>query len=420
MKPAACPAVVSLARLLPSALLLAAAMPLAAQPLRPPQKLTIPDDAVHDDFGTAVAVDGDLAVVGTPGMGKAGPEVGAVHVFTRQGTAWTLGAELFPSPATPYGHFGSSVAISGKVLAAGALGPYGNLPGAVGVFRLRGATWGQEKVEHPADLVAGCYFGTAVALEGTLLAVGAPGDASLASPCTGGAVYLFRRDGKRWRLESKLVAPPPYNFGFGTALALEGGELAVGMGDSKVFVFSRDGAGWGLRATVEPPASAPPTANFGTRVALAGGRLAVTAPAQALPVESAVYVFRRQGGGTAWAYESRLRPVGIVESDRFASSVALAGNLLLVGAPLLPRPGSEPHSVLGDGVVFAFPKLKVGWGAPSILAPADNADVFGDALALRSNTLLVGAPTADPQRAAAYSFPVRAGGGIHRPVGGVP
>jgi len=55
------------------------------------QKLTAADGTADDRFGTAVAIDGDTAVVGAPlatgGAGGSTPYAGAVYVFTRSGTA---------------------------------------------------------------------------------------------------------------------------------------------------------------------------------------------------------------------------------------------------------------------------------------------------------------------------------------------
>ena len=59
--------------------------PLAGLTVTAPAKLTASDGAANDEFGTAVAVDGDTIVVGAPGddSGK-----GSGYVFVKPGTGW--------------------------------------------------------------------------------------------------------------------------------------------------------------------------------------------------------------------------------------------------------------------------------------------------------------------------------------------
>ena len=53
------------------------------------------DGALNDNFGRAVAIDGDTIVVGAPSNSEAGGEAGAAYVFERSGVAWPQVAKLF-------------------------------------------------------------------------------------------------------------------------------------------------------------------------------------------------------------------------------------------------------------------------------------------------------------------------------------
>jgi len=55
----------------------------------PQQKLRASDGATGDSFGAAVAVAGDVALVGAPNDDDHGPDTGAVYVFVRSGAVWT-------------------------------------------------------------------------------------------------------------------------------------------------------------------------------------------------------------------------------------------------------------------------------------------------------------------------------------------
>ncbi|MCA9690266.1 MAG: FG-GAP repeat protein [Myxococcales bacterium] len=72
-----------------------------------------------DSFGGAVAVSGNAIVVGAPRHDGAYPNSGAAYVFERTGTTWSLQTELAPALAEEDALFGSGVAIDGPVAVVG-------------------------------------------------------------------------------------------------------------------------------------------------------------------------------------------------------------------------------------------------------------------------------------------------------------
>jgi hypothetical protein len=137
-----------------------------AQPVQPDLgDLLRPADArSYDNFGAALALDGDWLAVGAPGVDLEGARnAGAVYLFQRTGDAWQELTRLLPDPAQFDARFGSALAMDGETLAVGA--PYehnpgsGNASGAVYVFVRSGNNW--EKQAHlavtdgmPFDLLA--------------------------------------------------------------------------------------------------------------------------------------------------------------------------------------------------------------------------------------------------------------------------
>lgn len=98
--------------------------------------------ASADGFGIAVAVSGNTIVVGASNRNDgAGPEEGAVYVFTRSGSgSWVQSAVLTPSDGESYERLGYAVAIDGNTIAAGAPGQ--NMGhGAVYVFTEPAGGW---------------------------------------------------------------------------------------------------------------------------------------------------------------------------------------------------------------------------------------------------------------------------------------
>lgn len=87
------------------------------------QKLVIEDGKYSDEFGSAVAVDGDTVVVGARSEDFGTNEnQGAVYIFTRSGGVWTQQQKLMATDGAMYDVFGWAVAISGDTVAIGAPG----------------------------------------------------------------------------------------------------------------------------------------------------------------------------------------------------------------------------------------------------------------------------------------------------------
>src|SRR6059036_3421828 len=80
-------------------------------------KLTAPDGSGSDFFGSAVALQGDTAVVTAP---SAAAGTGAAYVFVRQGGSWQAQQKLVAPDGASGNWFGSAVGISGHTLVVGA------------------------------------------------------------------------------------------------------------------------------------------------------------------------------------------------------------------------------------------------------------------------------------------------------------
>ncbi len=102
------------------------------------QKLLASDGAVFDQFGRAVAIDGDTAVIGAFDHENDGPVFGAAYVFRfdpdRSGS-WIEQQKLLPNPNPWTNFFGWSVAIDGDTAVIGAYGE-DHQAGAAYVFDL--------------------------------------------------------------------------------------------------------------------------------------------------------------------------------------------------------------------------------------------------------------------------------------------
>src|SRR5262249_16593602 len=144
-----------------------------------------------DRFGFSTAIGGDSALSGTwydDGL------TGAVYAFARSGTVWTQQQKIRGNDTSSGHHFGYAVALSGDTAVVGAPGVTigGSSTGAIYVFGRSGATWTQLDKLSVTPSTYG--LGTAVDISGDVIVAGAYSD-----PCVGcvstSSAHVFRRNG---------------------------------------------------------------------------------------------------------------------------------------------------------------------------------------------------------------------------------
>jgi len=408
-------------------------------------------------FGGSVDVSGGLAVIGTPGT-LADPlnappgaaRAGSITTLVKPGVTWTVDAKTLATYDQPFSQaeqfFGFSTAISGEWMAVGAQrdGQKGADAGAVFMYRRVAGVWTPHSKLTALFGKAGDQFGTAVALQGSRLVVGAPAaDGFPTATSNAGAVYVYQFNGAVWIQTLERQSPNPTANGFfGIAASLHGDVLAVGAGGEngnigRAYAF-RDlvalsspitldvaasvGSGAGRSISVYDPtpgtpndeviaigayadssgagaafvrtgpsfasvttlASPAPAANrfFGHSVSIFNGRVAVGAPTATAAPSGAVYVF----SGAAYASVETLAPTG--SPGQFGYAVALDDSQLLVGSP-----ASNGRA----GLAHVFARSGSTWAQTDLLQPGDLAtfDEFGSSVAMAGGSVAVGAPIKD-------------------------
>ena len=354
--------------------------------------LVPPTAAVGAHVGRTVAIDGDRLVLGAPddvaqGAGTSGSGVAYVYARDTSTGRWTLEARL--TGREDAGLFAESLALDDRTLVVGA--PYGDSAGTntgeVYVFVRADTQWRLQALLTPSDAQPGQQFGSAVTLEGDLLAIGAP--LTDGQHTDAGAAYVFRRLGNTWLEVSRLDArePAPFaNLGAALALAPDRDTLAIGApgGSETVHVFSSFGLGWAERARLVCP-EGPGARDFGAVVALHGQTLAVSAPLDggAAHKAGAVYVF--EDGGEGWQASAALRASDAEAEDEFGHGLCLVDGTLFVGAPF--------EGGLNEGAVYRYHKSAFGWSERAKLVPtAEPTTFFGMSIDLDGPVVLVGAP----------------------------
>ncbi|MBP7748060.1 MAG: S8 family serine peptidase [Phycisphaerae bacterium] len=144
-------------------------------------ELVAPDAFSGDNFGVSVSLSGDLLAVGADGEDDAASNAGAVYVWRRVGTSWLFEAKLTAPDAAADDHFGSTVAIGADRLVVGAprKDDSGTDTGATYVFaRNTDGEWLLfTKLAAPAAETAD-QFGASVALSNGVAVSTTPGRAA--------------------------------------------------------------------------------------------------------------------------------------------------------------------------------------------------------------------------------------------------
>lgn len=190
-----------------------------------------------DFFGSAVALDGDRALVGAPGRDDVALDGGAVYVFERVAGVWTQ-TGLLASSALEYGDWlGYSVALDGEKALVGAPWTYNDfgpaLPGQAYVFELGPAGWAETARLEVAAAWAQDMFGWSVSLRGDVAVVGAPWAETLPGVLQTGLVHVYQRTSdlaQPWAKVATLSHPAPASYdSFGSAVSASDAGILVGV-----------------------------------------------------------------------------------------------------------------------------------------------------------------------------------------------
>lgn len=277
-------------------------------------------------------------------------------------------------------------------------------------------------------------LGSAIALSGNTLVVGAPGedgssggDGTDNSGPLSGAAYVFARTGSgTWLQTAYLKATNAGNSDqFGSAVAISGDTIVVGavFEDSAsndpndnsasaagaAYVFVRDGkGGWRQQAYLKA-SNAEAGDRFGSSVAVSGNTIAVGATGEASgdpanPDDNsatragAVYVFARDGEN--WAQQDYLKAANVDSQDEFGFSVDISDTLIVVGAPnedgsATGVDGQDDNLSESAGAAYLFESVDDNDWIQTAYLKASNSQSnsrFGSAVAISATTLVVGAP----------------------------
>lgn len=238
-------------------------------------RLPQPSGALQGDtIGSSVALSGTTLFAGASAMSaQTGSQRGSVWVYDWDGSSWYLGQQILPNPATSvdFERFGDSVGASGTNLIVGIPGRESSGRagvGAVQIFRRNssGSYVSAGEFNAPAALQSWAGLGQRVAIGADFAAAGS----------FSGTVVTYRRTGTTW-VQDRVITPNESSFGY--SVALEGTRLVIGSPDlDRVYRYERSNTlssgVWNRIGTLNGPAGGW----FGGSVDLTGGAVMIGDP----------------------------------------------------------------------------------------------------------------------------------------------
>jgi hypothetical protein len=368
--------------------------------------------------GNGVSLSGNTIIGQTLVVGAPNEDgfAGAVYVYRREAFTWVHEATVKPEVVIANAQFGTSVAIAGDLLIVGA--PTENTEaGGAYIFARSGTTWSQVTRLQTTTPVATNLFGLSVAISGTTAIVGSMQEDLPGNTTDAGAAYVFVQNGASWSLQQRLTAGNADAFDlFGRSVAISGDTCVVGAPNENgsatstigspnetapnagaAYVFTRSGTVWSLQKYVKA-SNAAADDTFGNSVSIDNDRLAVGAVGRdgALSSIGAAYVFARTGA--IWDEDVMLSPIAPAAGDNFGHSVAIERNHLVVGvhgdqSAARGIDGVHNTGAVSAGAAYVFRRTASGWNDFHYIKASNTGanDRFGGSVAIAGDTFAIGA-----------------------------
>ena len=384
-------------------------------------KFTASDAAAGDNFGIAVSVSQNTAIVGSPYNDDDGGDSGSAYIFQYDPSlnTWAQKAKLTASDAAAGDNFGFSVSVSGNTAVVGAYNDDdgGGNAGSTYIFQYdpTSDTWSETKKLTASDGAGSDAFGYAVSNSGNTTIVGGYLDDD-DGPASGSAyIYELNIDNiapaPLW--EEEKISQGGAGEYFGIALSISGNTAISGAasptstaGKVKFFHYEPSANTWDYKLTVTASDSAAGN-YFGESVSLsgnnmiAGSRLNDDNGADS----GSAYIFQYEPtyiiNMYRWTEKVKLIASDAAAGDEFGKSVAISGNTAIVGSHYDDDGGSKS----GSAYIFQYDPSSNTWIQKTKLTASDAqaSDYFGNSVAISGNIAVIGAHYSDDIGASAGS-----------------
>lgn len=373
------------------------------------KKLTPPSRNANDYFGSSISINGDYMVIGSYGKSS---NRGTACLYKNIAGTWTYVKNLNASDSAQNDKFGYSVAISGDYIVIGAPSEDEDANGSATLTNAGSAyifykneggadNWGQLQKIVAFDRTASDEFGNAVDIEGDCIVVGAyrngkdiNGNNLIQSA---GAAYIFSNTSGTWTQHQKITSTlRSTSAQFGFSLAIDGDYIAIGANwenegsnakAGAAYIFKNSSGVWAQQKRILATDCFAYN-EFGYSIAISGELVLIGAPftPDFMHLTSA-YMFKRdQGGVNNWGKTNQFSfevPIGF--SYGFAHALAIDGETAVIGG-------------INAGAIYFLKKQSWDgkyseWEFDKVVAfDKDYNDDFSSAISISGNNIAVGAP----------------------------
>ena len=246
----------------------------------------------------------------------------------------------------------------------------------------------------------------------TGIAVGQPGEADNAITInqTRATIASFRCGLPYCQVEKEVASDGGPSEFFGTSVGM-GGDAAIvgaildssgGFFSGAAYVYRFDGSAWAEEQELLAP-DAVTSEFFGYSVAIDGDLAVIGAIGDNDngTDSGSAYVFRYDG---SWSMDQKLLPTDGETDDRFGSTVAISGEAVVVGAFF----DSDNGNQAGSAYVFRYDSGTMNWVEEDKLVASVGVvkDQFGTSVSIDGDVIIVGAPSisSEAQTGSAYVY----------------
>jgi hypothetical protein len=358
----------------------------------PPQSIVPSELEEGNYFGQSVAIAGDYAIVGCPNPSG----IGRAYVYFRNSGVWMQQTVLTAADATQNDEFGTAVAINGNYAIVGApkddilssTPPILSLEnrGSIYIFVRSGSTWTQQAKMISTVAQSNQNYGSSLSLEGDRLVVGAERDTDA------GAAYIYQRNGNLWIFQQRLIASDgAADDRFGYRVDITNNYIIVGASNANpsgaAYIFFFNGTTWTQQQKL--PSAGTDAQAKGRAVFINDTMALVGSPLYSsggVFFNGVVGSYRRTG--TTWVSMTSIHAPDGVDQANFGTSISFYGGYAIIGA----QQGAGPYP--GNGTAYIYKFVGLSWQfQQKINDPTLLPDSFGYAVAIDGFNLIIGSPT---------------------------
>jgi hypothetical protein len=378
-------------------------------PALPVATLNNPSPALGDEFGWAVAISGARVVIGVPYDDTGANDAGRAYVYDLATATPALPVATLNNPSPTFDdEFGSSIAISGARVVVGT--PYDDTAaagaGSAYVYDFTSSTPGLPvaTLTNP-NRVTYDLFGNSVAISGTRVVAGAPGDFD--GGTTAGNAYVYNLVSAVPTAPVKTLSDPSpaSDDGFGNSVAISGTRVVVGTAGDDTGAFNAGSAYVYDLASATPTVpivtltnpNPTPNDSFGYSVAISGTRVVVGAHDA-----GSAYVYDLTSAVPTVPVATLNNPGPALGGETFGMSVAISDTWVAVGAFVVYTNGTTAGRAYVYDLASATPTVPVT--TLTNPSPARLNFFAGLSVAISDTRVIVGAVIGDEGSVCVYDL----------------